>query len=216
MADTEEKFKQASERFIKIVRNQTEENTGNTIGLVVLKCSGSLDQMSVSLLVVAGAVLTLCISNASDILSVISGNGYTWMMSLFMLSAMFGFFAKASYTVANFHISLHRELFMALDELVEKFKTETQEMRQSAIDNGVELNTFFPRGEKTKEALIKTFPFHWRPYLLKRMSVSNSDGDKSSLLVAAWKFVTFQFFGFLTQIVLFILGVIVAVVGFAS
>jgi hypothetical protein len=214
--DSGEKLKQASERYLEIVRNQTEEHTGNTIGVIILKRSSTLDQLSVSALVVSGAVLTLCISNASDVLSVISSGGYAWMMALFMLSALSGFLAKVAYSIGNFHIAVHCEMFKALEEITDKFESETEETQQSAIEHGIPLNSFYPRAEKTKEALTKTFPPRWRPFLLKHLNSDSTDAGTSGLLVNAWKFVAYQFFGFMAQVLFFIVGFIIAVGGFAS
>lgn len=216
MQDPDNKRKQLSERHLEIVRNQTEKATGNAIGVIVLKQSSTLDKLSVSALIGAGAILTLCISNSSGVLSVISGCGYGWMMSMFMLSALSGFFAKITYSIANSHIAIHCEMYKALEEVHDKYGNERKEILESAQDHGIPLDLFSPRTKNTMEEFAKTFPENWRPFLLKSMNRDSSDSGTSGLLVNAWKFVSYQFFGFTAQIVFFFAGFVIAVGGFAS
>lgn len=107
-------------------------------------------------------------------------------------------------------------MFKALEEISVRFDAEMEETHQSAQEHGISLDLFHPRAEKMKEALSKTFPERWRPFLLKHMNSGDPEDGTSGLLVNAWKYVTFQFFGFAVQITLFLVGFIVAVAGFAS
>lgn len=198
------------------MRNQTEQKAGNTVSVIILKRSSTLDQLSVSTLVVAGAILTLCISSSKGVLSVISGGGYGWMMSMFMLSALSGFLAKVAHSIANAHIVIHCEMYKDLGEALDRFGSETEGTRESALERGISLDSFFPRPEKIKEALVKTFPHRWRPYLRKSLNRDSSDSGTPDLLVNAWKFVSYQFFGFTAQIIFFVVGFVIAVGGFAS
>jgi len=214
--DTELKFKKVSEQLLEITRDQAEAEIATTIGVIIFRCSKVLDQLCISCLVVAGAVLTLCISNAKDVLSIISPSGYTWMMILFLLSVLIGFFAKIVFAIIDFYLFIHCETSKAYRDISDKFEQETKDTHESAMEIGISLEKFYPRDKKIKEKLVKTFPKRWHSFLSRHSNNDDSDSGAATLLVNAWEYVEFQFYGFIAQIALLLLGFIVAVAGFVS
>lgn len=134
--DTAE-LRKSTEEYIEASAAVAESELSASIIKVALGSTEPINKLISSMLVVSGATITLSISNASEVLTVLGAGTLKWMLALFVVSAVFGFVAKVSGVLVDIALAVFEGMQASVDEAYENFSRDREEAMAKARELGV-------------------------------------------------------------------------------
>jgi hypothetical protein len=206
-------LQQTSEEYLRFVRDRAESEGANEAVLVLLGSSVTLDRLSMSMLVVAGAMLTLCISQAQGLTTVVSVPTYKAMLGLFLLSSLMGFLEKAMHSLASIYIGFYRELFAGMKKVSSEYENIRRGVVKDAREVEVDLETIALRPESMFELVVRAFPETWQSYVRASMRAKTANQENGIFITQALKYELWQVGALFAQVTFFGVGILVVLFG---
>ena len=205
-----QKLKEATEKYIGIVLGQAEDKAGVSMTEVLVESTVIVDKLSNSLLIVAGAAITLGVGNAKSIILALGIGNYKLLITFLLLSAIFGFLSKFAHAFSLMALNTAKELIARFDMIFNEFDKFEEEQIEK-VKGMVEIESRRPNLNKIFESFINSMPVFLQDKI--KLSLKNRDGDSKKLQRAASTAAIYQVILFSGQTLLLIIAFSSAVIG---
>jgi hypothetical protein len=206
-------LEQTSEEYLRFVRDQAERDGAVEAVLVLLGSSVTLDRLSMSMLVVTGAMLTLCISQAQSLTAVFTMPTYKAMLGLFLVSSLMGYLEKAMHSLASIYIGFYRELRAGMKKVLSEYEDIRRDVVRDAREVETTLETIVLRPDSMIELVVRAFPEAWQSYIRASMCAKTVDQGNSIFIFEALKYEVWQVLAFFAQAMFLVVGILVVLFG---
>ena len=152
-----EAVKRSTESYLNTMLEQTEDKAGVSMTDSLIDSTVFLDKYSNSLLIAAGAAITLAIGNSEAVISTLGKGSFKAFVILLLLSAIVGFVAKFFHSVSIMFVRLVQNLESRINGILDDYDG----IEKAALDevgDDVEVEPRELSLEKVFESFINTFP----------------------------------------------------------
>jgi hypothetical protein len=205
-----EEIKKSTENYIDVVLKQAEDKVGVSMTEVLVESTLFLEKLSSSLLIVAGAAITLGIGNSAAVILALGSGSFKAFIVLLILSALVGFMAKVCHAVSLVNLNIAKELIVRMEAIFSEFDSlEKEEIEK--VKSVVDIEPRSPNLKRIFSSFVSTLPTFLQEKVRKQISSQEYDGKKAqrSASTAAFSHVVL----FLIQAALITVAFFTAVLG---
>lgn len=207
---SDQKLKEATEKYIDVVLHQAEDKAGVKITETVIDATHFIDKLANSLLIVSGATLTLLVANSEESIFVLGKGSFKLIMLLLLISAIIGFLSKTCHALSNMYLNISKNLASDFDNIFDEFDNFQKE-KIDDIKDIVKIEPRFPDLKKIFESFVKTMPAFLQNRV--RKNIESQDGDGKRIQRQASTLAYFHVVLFIGQALLMIIAFGSAVFG---
>ncbi len=205
-----EKIKKSTENYIDVVLKQAEDKVGISMIEVLVESTLFLEKLSGSLLIVAGATITLGIGNSAAVILALGSGSFKAFIVMLILSALVGFMAKVCHAVSLMHLNIAKELIIRMEAIFGEFDSfEKEEIEK--VKGVVDIEPRSPNLERIFSSFVSTLPTFLQEKARKKISSQEHDGKKAQRSASTAAF--FHVVLFLIQAALITAAFFTAVLG---
>ena len=205
-----EKVKKSTEKYIDIILKQAEDKVGISMTEVLIESTSFIEKLSGSLLIVAGAAITLGIGNSAAVILALGSGSFKVFIVLLILSALIGFMAKVCHAVSLMNLNIAKELIIRLNFIFDEFDAFEKEEIDKVKDI-VNIESRSPDLERIFASFVSTLPVFLQKKVRNKISSQEHDGKKAQRSASTAAF--FHVVLFLVQAALITAAFFAAVLG---
>lgn len=180
--------KKSTEAYLDISVEQTELKAAAFLTQSLIESTALTDKLGNYLLVVAGAAITLMVSNSDSTISTLGPGTFKIFIILMLVSAFIGFGSKLTHSLSLMYLNLHdattNKFLMLLDEFDALQDEAIEECRGLA-----EIEPRYPDKDRILNNYIANHPKFMQQRMLKNAQVGKQDAYnllRSANFLAYW------------------------------
>jgi len=205
-----EELKKSTENYIDIVLQQAEDKIGISMTEVLIESISFIENLSSSLLIVAGAAITLGIGNSAAVILALGSGSFKTFIVILILSAIIGFMVKVCHAVSLMFLNIAKELRVRMGVIFDEFDGFEEE-EVNKVKGIVDVESRSPNLERIFASFVSTLPIFLQRKVQKQISDQEHGGAKAQRSASTAAF--FHVVLFLIQAVLVTAAFLTAVLG---